>query len=86
MTTLRGLALCGVVAIASGCTTYYKVNDPTTGKTYYTTQLQRRSNGNATLRDGRTGNTITLQDSEVAKIRKQEYEAGRATAPTQSAE
>jgi hypothetical protein len=66
---------------AVGCTTYYKVTDPTTGKTYYTTELQKKGSGAATLKDGRTGNTVSLQNSEISKISKEEYDSGRYTQP-----
>ena len=86
MQGFRMLAVCGAFSLlAAGCTTYYKVTDPTTGKTYYTTELTRRSNGTATLKDGRTGNTVTLQNSEVSTVKKEEYESGRATAPVEPA-
>jgi hypothetical protein len=64
-------------AVAGGCTSYYKVTDPSTGKIYYTTELQHRSNGTATLKDGRTGNKVTLTNSEISKVSKQEYDSGR---------
>jgi hypothetical protein len=83
MKGVRAIALCGALSLV-GCTTYYKVTDPTTGKTYYTTQLERRRDGAATLKDGRTGNMVTIQNSEVATIKKEEYESGRATAPVES--
>ena len=63
--------------MAGGCTTYYKVTDPTTGKTYYTTELKQKGNGSASLKDGRTGNTVNLQNSEISKVSKHDYEAGR---------
>ena len=60
-----------------GCTSYYKVTDPTTGKTYYTTELKQKRHGAASLKDARTGNTVNLQNSEIAKVSKDEYNAGR---------
>ncbi len=67
-----------------GCTSYYKVHDPTTGRDYYTTDLREKSGGAATLKDGRSGNTVNLQNSEVQKITKEQYEAARFTAPRES--
>ena len=69
---------------AGGCTTYYKVTDPTTGKTYYTTELKRKNSGAATLKDGRTGNTVNLQNSEIAQVTKEEYESGKYTQPAET--
>ncbi len=70
------LALC-----ASGCTTYYKVHDPTTNKDYYTTELRKQSGGAVTLKDARTGNEVSVQNSEVKSITKEEWESGKNTAP-----
>jgi hypothetical protein len=73
-----GLALLCI----GGCTNYYKVTDPTTGKVYYTTQLQEKTSGAATLKDGRTGSQVNLQNSVIEKITKESYEAGKnAPAP-----
>jgi len=69
--------LLAAVLLASGCTSYYKVHDPTTGKTYYTSDLKRKSSGAAELVDGRTGNHVSLQNSEVSQITKEEYDVKR---------
>lgn len=63
------------LALAGGCTTYYKVTDPTTNKVYYTTQLEERGSGAVELKDAATGGTVSLQNSEVTKINKETYEA-----------
>jgi len=72
-----GLALLWV----GGCTTYYKVTDPTTGRVYYTTELEHKNSGAATLKDARTGNKVNLQNSEVEKVSKEQFESGKNTAP-----
>lgn len=76
--------LCLAAIFAGGCTTYYKVTDPTTGKAYYTTDLRQMGSGAAELKDARTGATVTLQNSEVEKITKEQYETNKNTvvAPT----
>ena len=66
-----------VLFLAGGCGSYHKVTDPTTGKVYYTDNYKARSSGAATLRDGATGNTVNLQNSEATKISKDEYDRGR---------
>jgi hypothetical protein len=68
--------------LMTGCTQYYKVSDPTTGKVYYTTELQHMNSGAANLKDARTGNKVNLQNSEVEKITKDQYEAGKNAMPT----
>jgi len=71
------LAMGAALLLAGGCSSYYKVTDPTTGKVYYTDNLRERSSGSATLRDAKTGNMVSLQNSEVQKITKDEYDRGR---------
>lgn len=84
---MRTKAFFGGLSVAllfvGGCATdYYKVHDPTTGKDYYTTELKRSENGSATLKDGRTGHTVSVQNSEIAKVTKEQYDAGRFAEPT----
>lgn len=69
-----------VLGLAAGCTSYYRVTDPTTDKVYYTTDL-KQDNGATTLKDGRTGDMLTLQNVQVRKISKEDYDVGRMTPP-----
>ena len=81
MATRTMAAVCLALLCIGGCTTYYKVTDPTTGKEYYTTELQRKSSGAATLKDARTGDTVNLQNSEISQVTKEQYEAGKYATP-----
>ncbi|HEX8749953.1 MAG TPA: hypothetical protein VF732_02485 [Nitrospira sp.] len=72
---IRGLLVCGLILIVAGCTHYYRVTDPGTGKTYYTTDLNEERGGAVKLKDDRTKSTVTLQSSEVREISEDEYEA-----------
>jgi uncharacterized protein YdeI (BOF family) len=72
---IRAVALAGGVALLSACTNYYQVTDPTTGKTYYTTQPEQKSSGATELKDARTGSTITIQNSVVSQISKDTFTA-----------
>jgi hypothetical protein len=65
-----------VIAL-SGCTDYYKVTDPSSNRVYYSTDVQKRE-GAVSLRDAASGNTVTIQNSEVAKISEQEFTSHRA--------
>jgi hypothetical protein len=76
----RCLAVLSLPLICASCTSYYKVTDPTTGKTYYTTQMDNRGGGAVTLKDSRTGQKVTVQNSEVKKVNKEEYDQGRFAA------
>ena len=61
---------------AVGCTTYYKIIDPTKHKIYYTTKINKEKSGAITFQGGRTGNEVTLQSSEVEKVSKDQFNLG----------
>jgi hypothetical protein len=60
----------------AGCTKYYAVTDPTTKKVYYTTKLDENKSGSTTFKDAKTGQTVTVQNTEVKQIKKDEFKAG----------
>lgn len=70
----RGLMLAGVLSLAmlAGCTTYYQVSDPSTGRTYYTTKLKKKS-GSTVFKDASTGSEVSIQNSEISKVTKDQY-------------
>jgi len=72
-----GVIFTGMCLGLSGCTTYYKVTDPTTGKVYYTTDIRKKGDGAVQLTDSRTGNQVTIQNSEVQEVKKEVYETAR---------
>lgn len=80
-------ALVGVATSMMGCTNYYRVTDPSSGRVYYTTALQQRGGGAATFKNAGTGNSVTVQNSEVETISKEKFESGKvaAAAPQQPA-
>ena len=61
----------GLVACGS---TYYIVKDAESGREYYTTNL-KHSGDAITFKDGKTRSTVTLQNSEVTEITKDQYGA-----------
>lgn len=54
---------------------YYKVTDPATDKVYYTKEVKQEKGGAVKLTDANTGSMVTLQNSEVSEINKEEYNA-----------
>lgn len=68
-------ALLGLMCIG-GCASYYRVTDPSTDKTYYTKDVKNLGGGAVKLTDERNGNIVTLQNSEIKKIEKQEFQQG----------
>jgi hypothetical protein len=69
--------LCGLASITLfGCTTYYRVTDPASGKTYYTTKVAEAGKAGAVkIKDAKSGGTVTLQSSEVHEISQREFNA-----------
>ena len=64
-------------ALAIGGCSHYKVTDPGSGKSYYTEYVCRHMGGGVSLTDARTGDKVTLQNSEVKEITKEEYMSNR---------
>ncbi len=67
----------GLIMGMAGCTTYYQVSDPATGRNYYTTKVKKHSGtGAATFEDARTKSTVTIPSSAVKEISEEEFQAG----------
>jgi hypothetical protein len=78
----------GLTMLVAGCSdNHYRVTDPASGTTYYTTKISDAGKGGAVkIKDEKTGSIVTLQSSEVKPISEEEYEAGRvAKAPAKPA-
>lgn len=74
MSLLRTVSLVALSALAA-CTTYYKIDDPGSGKSFYTTDIKREREGGAiTFKDAQTGAETTMQNSQVLEIDKKQYQ------------
>ena len=75
---MRQLHRCVLAALVSlmvaGCATYYTVTDPASGKSFYTTKVDRALSGAVSFKDAVSGSEVTLQSSEVLKIPGGEFE------------
>ena len=69
-TVLAIFILIGITACFGG---YYMVKDPATDKTYYTDKIKEEKGGAIKLTDANTGSEVTLQNSEITKIKKEEF-------------
>ena len=79
---IRGLLIGGLILMLGGCTHYYRVTDPASGKTYYTTDIDKEKGGAVRIKDERTRSRVVLQSSEVREISEDEYKAEvRGTGP-----
>ena len=72
-TTVFSLVVMLVVGVA-GCSTYYKIHDPSTGKDYYTEDYDKNRDGSVAFIDGATGSEVTIQNSEVMEIESDVFE------------
>jgi phage pi2 protein 07 len=65
------VALC--LFILTGCGGYWQVVDPTTKEVYYTKKVKKERGGAVKFTDAKTGNQITLQNSEVMEVSKDQF-------------
>jgi hypothetical protein len=71
------VAVLGMLVLATGCAShYYKVTEPISGSVFYTKEIDNEKGGAVKLKDARTGSMVTIQNSEVKEISKQEFFVG----------
>jgi len=78
---MRKSFLLTLALLTSGCASYYRVTDVTTGKTYLSTSdsfRQEGSNRVATFKDEVTQSNVTLNHYEYRPMTKEEYDADLA--------
>jgi hypothetical protein len=74
----RFLRFCAVlvVLLASGCTSYYRITDQSTRRTYFATGYDTTSSGAVQFYDEKSRVAVTLQSSEVVEISRDEFDSG----------
>jgi len=65
-------ALLAIVLASAGCTTYYRVTDPSSGRAYYTDEI-KRSGSAVMFHDAKSGSEVTLQASEIKEISSEDF-------------
>jgi len=76
---MSGIARAGwllMLILLAGCTSYYSVQDPSSGKTYYTDHVSELDSGAVKFKDLQTGSVVTLQASAVKEISKGDLPPG----------
>ncbi len=68
------LSMLGLAILTSGCTSYYAVTDPKTGKQYCTTDWDTARGGTTRFVDAKSGAIVTIQESEVREISETEFQ------------
>ena len=76
-TTIVFIMIMGLV----GCGGYYEVKDPESGNFYYTTDIDEQGSA-IRFRDEKTGSTITLQNSEIRELSKDDFKMKLTEQPT----
>jgi uncharacterized protein YceK len=75
---MRKLVLSGLtallVALLSGCATYYKVSDPNSSNVYYTTDIDKEKSGAISFTDAKSKAKVTLQSSAITEISSDEWD------------
>jgi hypothetical protein len=67
--------LIGVLSLmVAGCSEYYRVTDPGSGRVYYTTDIEERIGG-VKFKDDRTKSTVILHSAEMSEVSEEEYGA-----------
>jgi hypothetical protein len=61
--------------VACGGTNYYIVKDNSSGQTYYATEVKKLDSGAVQLKDAKTQADVTLPNSSVQQVSKDEYNA-----------
>ncbi len=67
------VALLVVALLVSGCTTYYRITDKDTGKSYYTTSFDRQPN-NVRFKDHKTRQDVALPVVDIKEVTREEYD------------
>ena len=77
MSLTRMLTLAAAAALTlSACssTKYYMVKDPESNKEYFTKEVKHKD-GSVTFKDAASNSSVTLQNSQVLEITKDQYTA-----------
>jgi hypothetical protein len=75
-----------MMLLFTACGSYYMVKDPSSEKIYYTQKIKTKKEGAVAFKDALTGSEVTIQNSEVTQIKKDEYKKGITPAPEAAAE
>jgi hypothetical protein len=62
----------------SACGSYYMVKDIQSDKTFFTKEIEKEKGGAVRFKDANTGSTVTIQNSAVKEINKEEFKANTA--------
>jgi hypothetical protein len=81
---LKQVMVAALIPLLSACTNYYRVTDTVMHKTYYATDIDHSDSGAVVFTDSNTGETVTLQNSEVLELDHDAYLVGKVKQGQQS--
>ena len=73
----KAVLTAGVLAMfagLSGCTTYYRITDPSTEKSYFTTEYDKDA-GAIEFTDAKSGSMVNIQNAEISEITSDEFKS-----------
>ena len=71
-------AALGLTLLTVGCSSYYAITEPKTGKVYYTTDWETARGGTTRFVDAKSGAIVTIQESEIREISEKEFQQNTA--------
>ena len=71
-------AALGLALAAIGCTSYYVITEPKTGKVYYTTEWEMARGVTTRFVDAKSGAIATIQESEIRQVDEKEFQKNTA--------
>ena len=71
-------AALGLALVTIGCTSYYVITEPKTGKVYYTTEWETARGGTTRFVDAKSGAIVTIQESEIREVDQKEFQQNTA--------
>ena len=76
LSKLLPLGTCLFVLLTSGCTSYYRITDQATRRTYFAMGYDRTSSGAVQFYDEKSRADVTLQSSEIIEITRDDFNSG----------
>jgi hypothetical protein len=72
---MKRIFLLALLVILPCCSGYYRVHHPSSDTTYYTRKIQGKKSGAIEFTDATSGDDVTLSDSAVRELTKEEFKA-----------
>jgi len=71
-------ATLGLALTTLGCTSYYAITEPKTGKVYFTAEWETARGGTTRFVDAKSGAIVTIQESEIREVTEKVFQQNTA--------